>query len=347
MGYDLFVVPVSGPITYQQASDTLDELLDAETGTPLDAPLLAFAEGMRQRFPESFPDQDTIDPDWQPPLGSVFFEMDLGRGYVFLGIPFSCVARVAAAAQEIAGTHDLVIVDQQGEYVILPPRFGGTPVEWGTDPSAEELAAEQAAFMAELPPLDPSIDPGDFEAMDVAMVRDMNAEGVEMWSPLGFQITPETIVDVYADPGRVPPALQTAERKAQLLADIRSPKARVRTMALAQLTGWDPDPEVAAELRSLLASDDANLRWQAATGVERQGDTTAFEDVLEVLRKSSPADGGSVGEMLIPVQCALSLAQRIGPEAVERVRRLATEWRGTAPSKPKVFDQELDALLAP
>ena len=50
--------------------------------------------------------------------------------------------------------------------------------------------------------------------------------------------------------------------------------------------------------------------------------------------------------MLIPVQSALELATLIGPEAVERVRRLATEWRGPAPAKPKSFDRELDALLA-
>jgi hypothetical protein len=277
----------------------------------------------------------------------VYFEMDLGPGHVFLGIPFHCVARVATAAQEIAGTLDLVIVDPQGESVILPPRFGGTQIEWGTDPTAEELAAQQAAFMADLPAFDPSIVPGDFDAMDVAMVRNMNADGIEMWSPLGFEITPETINETYADPGRVPSSLQTAERKAQLLADIRSPKARVRTMALTQLAGWDPDPEVAEALRGLLASDDENIRWQAATGVQRQGDTSAFEDVLEVLRRASPAGGGSVGEMLIPVQVALSLAERIGPDAVERVGRLAKEWRGSAPSKPKIFDQELDSLLAP
>ena len=243
MGYDLFLWPVTGPITYNQANATLDRLLDEELDTPPHPSLPAFVEAMRQRFPEAFPDEDLIEPDWQPPLGSVFFEMDLAPGHVFLGIPFHCVARVATAAQEIAGTHDLVIVDPQGEYVILPPHFGGTPIEWGTDPTAEELAAQQAAFMADLPTLDPSVDPGDFDAMDVAMVRNMSAEGIEMWSPLGFQITPETINETYADPGRVPSSLQTAERKAQLLADVRSPKARVRTMALTQLAGWIPIPK--------------------------------------------------------------------------------------------------------
>ena len=117
-------------------------------------------------------------------------------------------------------------------------------------------------------------------------------------------------------------------------------------MALTQLSGWDPDPDVATALRGLLSSDDEFERWMAAGGLARQRSTEDLDAVLGVVRRASPAEGGSTGSMYLPVQSALELATLLGPDAVERVRTLATEWRGPAPTRPNQFDRELDDLLA-
>lgn len=83
----------------------------------------------------------------------------------------------------------------------------------------------------------------------------------------------------------------------------------------------------------------------AASGLARQGATDALDDILEVVRLALPAGGGSVGSMLMPLAAALDLARATNPEAVERVRRLAKEWRGPAPAKPKEWDRQFDEIM--
>lgn len=349
MSYDLYVWPIDSPIGFAQAKVILDAWFDEDhnaDATPREPRLAAFATDLQARFPAMFPTEADWERGWQPSLGDPVFEINEGPHHTFLGIGFSSVARVGSAVQAIAAEHDLVVVDPQAEAVILPPRFGGAQVDWGVDPTAEELAAQQAEWMAQAPPLDPSIDPNDEMAMHAEMLRSITADGGEMWSPMGFQVTEDTIADMFDDPSRVPPSLQTPERKAQLLVDISSKKRGPRSMALTQLSGWDPDPDVATALRGLLSSDDEFERWMAAGGLARQRSTEDLDAVLGVVRRASPAEGGSTGSMYLPVQSALELATLLGPDAVERVRTLATEWRGPAPTRPNQFDRELDDLLA-
>ena len=138
----------------------------------------------------------------------------MAPSHIFLGIGFSSVARVGSAVQSLAAVHYLIIVDPQAERVILPPRFGGTAVDWGSDPTPEELAAQMDEWMTQAPPVDPSSDPSDEAAMHAELLRSITADGGEMWSTMGFRITEETINDTFDDPSRVPPSLQTTERKA-------------------------------------------------------------------------------------------------------------------------------------
>ena len=189
----------------------------------------------------------------------------------------------------------------------------------------------------------------DEGAIHLDLLRDIQRSGGEMWSPMGYQLTEETIVESMADPLRTPSALQTPERKASLIADLGSTKRRARSMALTQLAGWDPDPEVAAALRPLLRTGDEHQRWEAASAMVRQRATDTLDEVLDVVRRASPAEGGSNGTMLLPVQIALELAELIGPDAVARVKSMSSSWRGPEPTKlprhERQWADELDAML--
>jgi hypothetical protein len=313
---------------------------------PVDAKLLAFMDAMRAAFPLAFPSDDSVDAGWQPKVTDVVFELNPEPGCMFLGIPFSFVPRVASAAQIAAAEHDLVILDPQAEAIYLPPRFGGSAVDWGAGPTDEELLRWQAELQTPLPPdqISPDIT-GDPTTDMVAMLREMAGGGVEMWSPMGYQITPEMTADIFDDPMRTPSSIQIAEHKTRLLADLDSRKRSERRHAVTQLAGWDPDADVEVALRSLLASDDEMTRWLAASGLARQGATDALDDVLEVVRLASPAEGGSIGSMLMPLQAALDLARATSPEAIGRARSLAREWRGDQPARPKEWDREFEEML--
>jgi hypothetical protein len=66
---------------------------------------------------------------------------------------------------------------------------------------------------------------------------------------------------------------------------------------------------------------------------------------LELVRAASPAGGGSVGTMLMPLRAALDLAATADAPTLERVKALAVEWRGEPPSRPKQWDREFDEIL--
>ena len=123
----------------------------------------------------------------------------------------------------------------------------------------------------------------------------------------------------------------------------------MRHRALAQLAAWDPDEAVAAALRPLLGSDDIFEAGQAAAGLARQRDVTDLPAVLGLLHRVSPADGGSVEAMLVPLRAALDLAALAGPEIVAGVRSRARTWRGEPRTRrqswEREFDRELEALL--
>ena len=139
--HDLFLWPIDEPVTFTEAKAMLEAMLDDDVaGSPTDRRLRSFMRDMEARFPEAFPDDAAIDAGWQPAADAIFFEMNEEPGCILVGIPSSCFARVAAAAQAIGGLYDLVIFDPEAESVILPPRFGGTEIDWGSYPIAAEAA---------------------------------------------------------------------------------------------------------------------------------------------------------------------------------------------------------------
>ena len=80
-------------------------------------------------------------------------------------------------------------------------------------------------------------------------------------------------------------------------------------------------------------------------------DLTDLPAVLDLVRRLSPADGGTTEAMLFPLRAALALATIGGPMVVEGVKARAREWRGAPKvrhqSWERVFDEELDGLLSP
>ncbi len=178
----------------------------------------------------------------------------------------------------------------------------------------------------------------------------MTDPGFRVISPLGFEITPEIEAEALADPTRMPTSLQTPERRERLIADLDSTKVGERHLALGQLAAWDPDPDVATALRSLLASDDIFVASRAATGLARQHDITDLPAVLRILHSLSPDEGGSAEAMIEPLRAALALAAIAGPEIAEGVKTRARTWLGEPKTRRQSWehqlDVELEALLA-
>lgn len=167
--------------------------------------------------------------------------------------------------------------------------------------------------------------------------------GFHQQSALGFEITRELRDEYLADPERMPTSLQTDERKAQFLEELAAGRVGTRHAAILRLSGWDPDPDVAAALRPLLDSDDVYEAGQAALGLARQADVTDLPAVMKLLYRVSPADGGTTEAMLQPLRAALSLAALATPEIVEGVKVRAREWRGSAKVRRQSWERQLDA----
>jgi hypothetical protein len=212
-----------------------------------------------------------------------------------------------------------------------------------------QRSAEVGAFAAGLTD-GVDVDISDLDLADArdamrAFVRAAQGAGARIETPLGFEVTEALVGEMFDDPNRLPMTLQTSQAKARLIANLRSPKKRLRLEAVTQLAGWDADEDVDAALREALRSDDDFIRWMAASGLARHRDAASRDDVLEVVRRASPAGGGDVGAMVMPVRSALELAETIGQEAVERVRQVIADWRGPVPAKPGQADRELDRIL--
>jgi hypothetical protein len=344
VGFDLFAWPIDGPVSQQEAAAELERLLEEDTrDDPADPRLRAFVADLRARFPAGFAHDEEIGEDWQPSHGAVVFELDLSREHVFLGIPWPFASQVGEAAQEVASRHDVLLFDPQRAAAILPPQFGGKPVALGQHSDEVEAFAPGLADHVDVDISDLDLSDGR-DAMR-AFVRAAQAAGARIESPLGFEVTEALVGEIFDDPTRLPTMLQASQTKARLIANLRSPKKRPRLEAVTQLAAWDADEEVDAALREALRSDDDFVRLMAASGLARHRHVASLEDILEVLRRASPAGGGDVSAMVLPTQSALELAGAIGPEAIERVRRLVADWRGPLPAKPKQADRELDRVL--
>ncbi len=149
-------------------------------------------------------------------------------------------------------------------------------------------------------------------------------------SPLGFEITPEIEAEVEADPMRVPASLQTPERKAEQLGQVTDEHPGVRYRALSMLSGWDPDADVRAALRPLLDDDDVQVVRLVSMGLARQRLIGDLPALLATVHRMSPADGGTVDSMLVPLMAALDLAAVAGPDAVADVKAKAHAWRASS-----------------
>jgi hypothetical protein len=325
MTYDLIAWPVDRALTTEEAARAV-EALRPSMGFRLrtDKRISRFVQELGKRYPDGR-------------FGARPFELDVHGSHVFVGIGWSMVAEVTATVGDCAWAAGLALWDPQRRVVAMPAPLADLPMTWEGIESHIEAAE---GFMSTL---GASVErSGTSDPVEVlqAVNQDLRAAGYRMASPMGFEVTPELEAEVMADPTRMPSGLQVPERKADLLRKVVGGDAGDRHLAVAQLSGWDPDPEVAEALRGLLASDDVFLATTAANGLVRQGDRAALDAVLELVRTMSPADGGSAITMLGPVSAALDLAALVGPEATDRVRARAREWLGPDRTRSGSTDRE-------
>ena len=346
MTFDLVVWPVDRALTLEEARAEVNRLGSfLSFGRGHDRRLDPFIAAMAERHP------GLRGGGAEPPP----FEFDVHRRQIIVGIPWAMVETVVPDVAEVAWTTGLAVYDPQRQVVGLPASFADAPMtsdglERHVQAAADGLAAVESGTS-------PSPASGGGQAkMQGAMAKARRAvtgqpapAGSHQVSPLGYEITPEVEAEFHADPLRMPSSLQTPERKRQLIADMASTSPGARHTALGQLAGWDPDPEVATALRTVLATEDVFEAGQAAGGLARQGDITDLPGVLDLVHRMSPADGGSAEAMLLPLRAALELAALAGPMAVDGVRSRARTWRGGSQARrqswEREFDRELDELL--
>ena len=335
MGYDLFIWPADAAVSPKQAMAKLRRLLEADRpGPPRDPRLAAFAAEVERRNP-------WMASMEEPPADVAPFEFSLYRDYAFAGIPWDFVTRVGAELDELARGLGLLVLDPQAGRVALPDALGGGPLEWVEAEEGREQFHEIVGQMGDA--FGTTLDP--VEAMRRFHER-MAAQGFRISSPQGFDITPGMEAELFADPTRMPSSLQTPEARGRLLRDVHSKKRGTRTRALAQLSGWDPDPAVADALRELLDSDDEGDRFFAVSGIARQRDVGALDAVVAVLEREAAANGGDRIAMLSPLRAALDLAALAGPEEVGKVRARARALCAPMPRRPNPPDILFEELLA-
>ena len=337
MTYDLIAWPVDRALTLEEAVAEVGRLGGSMPfGLGHDRRLDPFIAAMEKRYPGLRGRGPA-----EPPI-----EFDVLRRHVFMGIPWNEVEAFVTEVAEVAFASGLAVFDPQREALGLPAPFADAPLTSdGVEPHVRK-ANEAFAAIERGAAMSAGDDPVDLQR---AVSGQLSAAGFRQESPLGYEITPDVEAEFLADPLRMASSLQTPERKAQLIADMGSASPGARHVALSQLAGWDPDPEVATALRSALASEDVLETGLAAGGLARQGDITDLPAVLDLVYRMSPADGGSAEAMLMPLRAALDLAAPAGSMAVDGVRARARTWRGEPRSRRQAWegeiDRELDRLL--
>ena len=336
MTFDLVVWPVDRALTLDEAVAEVGRLGDtASFGRRHDKRLDPFICALEKRY-----------PGLRGRGASAPFAFDVHRRHVLIGIPGSYVAEVVEAVGAAAHGAGVAVFDRQRMMVALPSPFADAPMTAdGVEPHVASADDALAAIRRGA-----AVASGDDPAQaQRAISEQLAAAGFHATGVHGFEVTSDIEPEVLADPLRVPGSLQTPKLRAELIAALGGGKVGERHRALGQLAGWDPDPEVAEALRPVLASDDVFAAGQAAAGLARQRDITDLPAVLDLVRRLSPADGGTTEAMLIPLRAALSLAALAGPPAVEGVKARARTWRGARKVRQQpwehVFDLELDELL--
>ena len=333
MTFDITILPVDRPMTFAEAADEIERVSGWRLGLGHDPRLDPFLAEVERRYPGIR----------SPGRGDPPVEVTVTRGTVVFGIGWAWVGELVPSICEAAYVTGLAVWDPQRQTVGLPAPYADAPL--GPVALGQHVDAADRAIGAVVS----TVGGGGFgeAAAQRALTEQLRSMGARQMSPLGFEITPEIEDEVFANPNRYPPSLQTPERRAELIGALEGDASGDRHQALAGLCAWDPDPEVAAALRTLLGSDDVHEAGMAARGLARQGDITDLPAVMSLVHRMSPADGGTVAAMLLPVMAALSLASLAGKEAVEGVRDRVTTWRRTASGRRGAdADRELDAILA-
>lgn len=329
MTYDLLAWPVDRAMSKDEAIVEIGERTGTwRIGLGHDRRLDPFVAAMKHRFPG-------LDRG----VSEVPMEFGVHRTWVFMGLPWSYVAGLIEVIGSIAFEAGMALFDPQRDEVALPLPFGTEPL--GTSGvEAHERAAERAFELIRqgLP----------VSADDLPIVGpNANARGAgfKVMSPLGFEITPDIEAEVLADPLRVPTKLQSPEGRAEVLRQLDSTRVEDRHRALSMLGGWDPDPDVRAALRPLLESDDVFVVGQACSALAHQRSVGDLPAMLVAVHRMSPADGGTLEAMLMPLAATLELAKRAGPEAVADAKSKARGWAqsGSGRGHPSA---RLEAALA-
>lgn len=338
--FDLIVWPVDRALTLEEARAEVGRLGGyLSFGRGHDKRLDPFIAAMEQRYPGLRGGG----------AGSPPFEFEVRRRQIVMGIPWTMAETVVQDVAEVAWTTGLAVYDPQRQAVGLPASFADAPMtsdglERHVQAAAEALAAIEHAASPGSAGDQPKLH-GALARARRAVTGQVAAADLHRVSPLGYEITPEVEAEFHADPLRMPSSLQTPERKRQLIADMTSKSPGARHTALGQLAGWDPDPEVATALRTVLVSEDVFEAGLAAGGLARQGDITDLPGVLDLVHRMSPADGGSAEAMLLPLRAALELAALGGPMAVDGVRARARTWRGEPQARRQSWEREFDRAL--
>jgi len=335
MSYELVAWPIDRAMSAEEAIAQIRERTSRwPVGIGRDRRIKAFAAAMDEAFPG---------------IGSMAspipMEFDVHRDWVHMALPWSMVADLVRTISPLAYDAGLALYDPQRDEVALPQPFGGAPLGVAGVEEHERMAA--TAMNAIIGGLDVPDGVSPIDGVNQSL-RDV---GFTLESPLGFTITPEIQAEAFADPTRVPSSLQTAERKRQLLEELRDSHASRRFAALQMLGGWDSDPDVAAALRAQLASDDMTTVGLAATALARQREVADLPALIETVHRMSPADGGTIESMLLPLSGAFELARLVGPEAVSDLEANARAWaqpsngaRRRSPISERDFEQMLDAM---
>lgn len=331
MTFDLLVWPVDRALSAEEAmamANTLNTTLPFGIGH--DKRLDPFIAEIKRRYP------GLGGPDGPP------CEFDVHRDHIFLGVSWSAVETLVPVVADIAWRTGLAVFDPQQGLVGLPAPFADAPMT--SEGVGGHVRTAETAFAAiERGAVTAAAD--DDAAVQRSVSDQLRAAGIRQYSPLGFEITPDVAADVLADPTRMPPSMQTTDRKAALIADLASTAVGKRHAAIVQLAAWDHDPEVGTALRTMLGSDDVFEAGQAATGITRQGDVTDLPALVDLVRRMSPADGGTLESMLAVLPAALDLAVIAGPVAIEGLRSRALEWRGPLPANPRDWQVAQIALM--
>jgi hypothetical protein len=332
VSYDLVAWPVDRAMTDEEALADIERRAGTwKLGFRRDRRIDAFVKAMHSRFAG-------IGTDRSP----VPMEFNVRSDYVYMTLPWSMVAELVEAIAPLAFDAGLALHDPQREQIALPAPFGTHPLGIERIDEVEHQAAQAIDSIVSRLTSGSGWDP---EAGAHAFTA---AGGRKIMSPLGFEITPDIQAEVLANPLRVPTSLQTPERKAAAIAQLVDPRADRRHEAAQLLGAWDPDRDVRAALLPLLDSDDVYLVGFAAMGVARQGDASDLVQLLAAVHRMSPADGGTIESMMLPLMAALRLAKIAGPRSVDDVRAKARAWRaGLGHMKPRraMSDADFDAWL--